>query len=108
MEREEGRKQPQNSLYLKSHKTNVETTMTKEELLAFLESNRSKHKYHTVYLNQKALEQFAIGYFLDSKSNKFLVYEVTERQSLIEIACFKNEEEAIEEVYDIVKYRCRI
>ena len=102
---ERRRKQPQNSLYLKSHKTNEETTMTKEELLAFLESNRSKLKYYTVYLNQKALEQFAIGYYLDSKSNKFLVYEVTELQSLIEIACFKNEEEAIE---DIVKYRCRI
>lgn len=79
--------------------------MRKDELLAFLEFYRSKLKYHTVYLNRKALEQFAIGYFLDSKSNKFLVYEVTERQSLIEIACFKNEEEAIE---DIVKYRCRI
>ena len=105
---ERRRKQPKNHLYLKIYNPNVETTMTKEELLAFLESNRSKLKYYTVYLNQKALEQFAIGYFLDSKSNKFLVYEVTERQSLIEIACFKNEEEAIEEVYDIVKYRCRI
>ena len=62
---ERRRKQPQSSLYLKSHKTNGETTMTKEELLAFLESNRSKLKYYTVYLNQKALEQFAIGYFLD-------------------------------------------
>lgn len=78
--------------------------MRKDELLAFLEFYRSKLKYHTVYLNRKALEQFAIGYFLDSKSNKFLVYEVTERQSLIEIACFKNEEEAIEEVYETVKY----
>ena len=105
---ERRRKQPQSSLYLKSHKTNGETTMTKEELLAFLESNRSKLKYYTVYLNQKALEQFAIGYFLDSKSNKFLVYEVSERQSLIEIASFKNEEEAIAEFYEIVKYRCRI
>jgi len=37
-----------------------------------------------------------------------MVYEVTERQSLIEITFFKNEEEDIEEVYDIVKYRCRI
>lgn len=82
--------------------------MRKDELLAFLEFYRSKLKYHTVYLNRKALEQFAIGYFLDSKSNKFLVYKVTERQSLIEIACFKNEEEAIAEVYEIVKYRCRI
>lgn len=82
--------------------------MTKEELLDFLESHRSKLKYHTVYLNRKALEQFAIGYFLDSKSNQFLVYEVTERQSLIEVAYFKNEEEAVEEVYEIVKYRCRI
>ena len=108
MEREEEGKYPKHHLHLKSHKTNEETTMTKEELLAFLESNRSKLKYYTAYLNQKALEQFAIEYFLDSKSNKFLVYEVTERQSLIEIACFKNEEEAIEEVYDIVKYRCRI
>ena len=105
---ERRRKQPQSSLCLKSHKTNGETTMTKEELLAFLESNRSKLKYYTVYLNQKALEQFAIGYFLDSKSNKFLVYEVSERQSLIEIASFKNEEEAIAEFYEIVKYRCRI
>ena len=78
--------------------------MRKDELLAFLEFYRSKLKYHTVYLNRKALEQFAIGYFLDSKSNKFLVYEVTERQSLIEIACFKNEEEAIAEVYETVKY----
>lgn len=42
--RKEGRKQPQNSLYLKSHKTNEETTMTKEELLAFIEFNRSKLK----------------------------------------------------------------
>ena len=82
--------------------------MTKEELLTFLECHRSKLKYYTVYLNKKALKQFAIAYFLDSKSNKFLVYEVSERQSLIEIACFKNEEEAIEEVYEIVKYRCRI
>lgn len=82
--------------------------MTKEELLAFIECHRSKLKYHTVYLNQKALEQFAIGYFLDSRSNEFLVYEVTERQSLIEIACFKNEEEAIGEVYEIIKFRCRI
>ena len=105
---ERRRKQPQSSLYLKSHKTNGETTMTKEELLAFLDSNRNKLKYYTVYLNQKALEQFAIGYFLDSKSNKFLVYEVSERQSLIEIASFKNEEEAIAEFYEIVKYRCRI
>ena len=82
--------------------------MRKDELLAFLEFYRSKLKYHTVYLNRKALEQFAIGYFLDSKSNKFLVYEVSERQSLIEIASFKNEEEAIAEFYEIVKYRCRI
>ena len=108
MEREEEGKYPKHHLHLKSHKTNEETTMTKEELLAFLESNRSKLKYYTVYLNQKALEQFAIGYFLDSKSNKFLVYEVSERQSLIEIASFKNEEEAIAEFYEIVKYRCRI
>lgn len=108
MEREEERKYPKHHLHLKSHKTNGETTMTKEELLAFLESNRSKLKYHTVYLNKKALEQFAIGYFLDSKSSKFLVYEVSERQSLIEIASFKSEEEAVEEVYEIVKYRCRI
>ena len=48
--------------------------MTKEELLTFLECNRSKLKYHTVYLNKEALKQFAIGYFLDSKSNEFLVY----------------------------------
>ena len=82
--------------------------MTKEELLAFLESNRSKLKYYTVYLNKKALNQFAIGFILDSKSNKFLVYDVSERQSLIEIDSFKNEEEAIAEVYEIVKYRCRI
>ena len=108
MEREEGRKQPKNHLYLKIYNPNGETTMTKEELSTFLESNRSKLKYYTVYLNKKALEQFAIGYFLDSKSNKFLVYEVSERQSLIEIASFKNEEEAIAEFYEIVKYRCRI
>lgn len=108
MEKEEGRKQPKYHLHLKSHKTNGDNTMTKEELLAFLECNRSKLKYHTVYLNKEALEQFAIGYFLDSRSNEFLVYEVTERQSLIEIACFKNEEEAIGEVYEIIKFRCRI
>ena len=108
MEREEGRKQPQNGRPGKPPKQNGETTMTKEELLTFLECNRSKLKYHTVYLNKKALEQFAIGYFLDSKSNKFLVYEVSERQSLIKIASFKNEEEAIEKVYEIVKFRCRM
>mgnify|MGYP000411262212 FL=1 len=108
MEREEERKYPKHHLHLKSHKTNEETTMTKEELLTFLECNRSKLKYHTVYLNKKELEQFAIGYFLDSKSNKFLVYEVSERQSLIKIASFKNEEEAIEKVYEIVKFRCRM
>ena len=36
------------------------------------------------------------------------MYEVTERQQLYEKASFEREKDAIEELYEIVKFRCRI
>ena len=36
------------------------------------------------------------------------MYEVTERQQLHEKASFEREKDAIEELYEIVKFRCRI
>ena len=82
--------------------------MTKQELLDFLKFNSNKLRYYTVYLNKKVLEQFAIGYYQDLSANRFIVYEVTERQQLYEKASFEREEDAIEELYEIVKFRCRI
>ena len=58
--------------------------MTKQELLDFLKFNSNKLRYYTVYLNKKVLEQFAIGYYQDLSANRFIVYEVTERQQLYE------------------------
>ena len=82
--------------------------MTKQELLDFLKFNSNKPRYYTVYLNKKVLEQFAIGYYQDLSANRFIVYEVTERQQLHEKASFEREKDAIKEIYEIVKYRCRI
>jgi len=82
--------------------------MTKQELLDFLKFNSNKPRYYTVYLNKKVLEQFAIGYYQDLSANRFIVYEVTERQQLHEKASFEREKDAIEELYEIVKFRCRI
>ncbi|RKV80929.1 MAG: hypothetical protein D8H99_47505 [Streptococcus sp.] len=82
--------------------------MTKQELLDFLKFNSNKLRYYTVYLNKKVLEQFAIGYYQDLSANRFIVYEVTERQQLHEKASFEREKDAIEELYEIVKFRCRI
>jgi len=82
--------------------------MTKQELLDFLKFNSNKPRYYTVHLNKKVLEQFAIGYYQDLSANRFIVYEVTERQQLYEKASFEREEDAIEELYEIVKFRCRI
>jgi len=75
--------------------------MRKQELLDFLKHNSSKVKYYPVHLNKKVLEQFAIGYYQDLSANRFIVYEVTE-------ASFEREKDAIEELYEIVKFRCRI
>lgn len=36
------------------------------------------------------------------------MYEVTERQQLHEKASFEREEDAIKELYEVVKFRCRI
>ena len=82
--------------------------MRKQELLDFLKHNSSKTKYYPVHLNKKVLEQFAIGYYQDLSSNRFIVYEVTERQRLREEASFEREEDAIKELYGVVKFRCRI
>ena len=82
--------------------------MTKQELLDFLKFNSNKPRYYTAYLNKKVLEQFAIGYYQDLSANRFIVYEVTERQQLHEKASFEREKDAIEELYEIVKFRCRI
>ena len=82
--------------------------MTKQELLDFLKFNSNKLRYYTVYLNKKVLKQFAIGYYQDLSANRFIVYEVTERQQLYEKASFEREKDAIEELYEIVKFRCRI
>ena len=41
MEKEEGRKQPKYHLHLRSHKTNGENTMTKEELEEIKEIGRA-------------------------------------------------------------------
>ena len=82
--------------------------MRKQELLDFLKFNSNKLRYYTVYLNKKVLEQFAIGYYQDLSANRFIVYEVTERQQLHEKASFEREEDAIKELYEVVKFRCRI
>ena len=82
--------------------------MTKQELLDFLKFNSNKPRYYTVHLNKKVLKQFAIGYYQDLSANRFIVYEVTERQQLHEKASFEREKDAIEELYEIVKFRCRI
>jgi len=67
--------------------------MTKQELLDFLKFNSNKLRYYTVYLNKKVLEQFAIGYYQDLSANRFIVYEVTERQQLYEKASFEREKD---------------
>mgnify|MGYP000875388132 FL=1 len=82
--------------------------MRKQELLDFLKFNSNKLRYYTVYLNKKVLDQFAIGYYQDLSANRFIVYEVTERQQLHEKASFEREEDAIKELYEVVKFRCRI
>ncbi len=82
--------------------------MRRQELLDFLKHNSSKAKYYSVHLNKKVLEQFAIGYYQDLSSNRFIVYEVTERQQLHEKVSFEREEDAIKELYEVVKFRCRI
>ena len=69
--------------------------MTKQELLDFLKFNGNKPRYYTVYLNKKVLEQFAIGYYQDLSANRFIVYEVTERQQVYEKASFEREKDAI-------------
>ena len=93
---------------LAEYRNDGEKLMRRQELLDFLKHNSSKAKYYSVHLNKKVLEQFAIGYYQDLSSNRFIVYEVTERQQLHEKVSFEREEDAIKELYEVVKFRCRI
>ena len=67
MEREECRKQLQNHLYLKSHKTNGENTMTKEELTVSLTD--------LIEFLSEYKEQQNVRYFTDILENMISVLQ---------------------------------
>ncbi len=56
-------------------------------------------------VRQKKLGQFTLGYYWDEPFKTFIVYEVDERQNFIEWQRFRIEEQAIDGLYDLIKYR---
>ena len=77
--------------------------MTKQELAKFINKHRDKIGTLYIALDELFEGQFTLGYYYDDKSRKYKVYEVNERQDIWIRDEFKNESDAINRLYRLIK-----
>ena len=77
--------------------------MTKQELANFINKYRDKIGTFYIALDERFEGQFTLGYYYDDKSRKYKVYEVNERQRVWIRDEFKNENDAIERLFRLIK-----
>lgn len=73
--------------------------MTKQELLNFVEAHQSEIGAFNIMPGKKFGGQFTLGYYFDEESQKYKVYEVSERQEFWVWDEFDMESEAIDRLY---------
>ena len=77
--------------------------MTKQELVNFVNKHRDKIGIFYIALDEQFEGQFTLGYYYDEKSSQYRVYEVNERQDIWIRDEFKNETDAINRLYRLIK-----
>ena len=77
--------------------------MTKQELVNFVNKHRDKIGIFYIALDEQFEGQFTLGYYYDEKSSQYRVYEVNERQDIWIRDEFKNESDAINRLYRLIK-----
>ena len=77
--------------------------MTKQELVNFVNKHRDKIGIFYIALDEQFEGQFTLGYYYDEKSSQYKVYEVNERQDIWIRDEFKNESDAINRLYRLIK-----
>ncbi len=77
--------------------------MTKQEIINFINKHRDKIGAFHIALDERFEGQFTLGYYYDDKSRKYKVYEVNERQRVWIRDEFKNENDAIERLFRLIK-----
>ncbi|HEM3705576.1 TPA: hypothetical protein U1C94_001930 [Streptococcus suis] len=73
--------------------------MTKQELLNFVEAHQSEIGAFNIMPGRKFGGQFTLGYYFDEESQKYKVYEMSERQEFWVWDEFDRESEAIDRLY---------
>lgn len=77
--------------------------MTQQELVNFINKHRDKIGTFYIALDERFEGQFTLGYYYDEKSKQYKVYEVNERQDIWIRNEFKNENDAIERLFRLIK-----
>lgn len=77
--------------------------MTKQELVNFVNKHRDKIGIFHIAFDERFEGQFTLGYYYDEKSSQYKVYEVNERQDIWIRDEFKNESDAINRCYRLIK-----
>ena len=77
--------------------------MTQQELVNFINKHRDKIGAFHIALDERFEGQFTLGYYYDEKSSQYKVYEVNERQDIWIRDEFKNESDAINRLYRLIK-----
>ena len=77
--------------------------MTKQELVNFINKHRDKIGIFHIALDERFEGQFTLGYYYNEKSKQYKVYEVNERQDIWIRDEFKNESDAINRLYRLIK-----
>ncbi|HEM2743242.1 TPA: hypothetical protein U0595_001012 [Streptococcus suis] len=73
--------------------------MTKQELLNFVEAHQSEIGAFNIMPGRKFGGQFTLGYYFDEESQKYKVYEVSERQEFWVWDEYDDENKAIDRLY---------
>ena len=77
--------------------------MTQQELVNFINKHRDKIGTFYIALDERFEGQFTLGYYYDEKSKQYKVYEINERQDIWIRNEFKNENDAIERLFRLIK-----
>ncbi|MGT2737009.1 hypothetical protein ACVRXS_07645 [Streptococcus orisratti] len=79
--------------------------MNSIEFQTKVEALRDKLGIWNIAINKKKLSQFTLGYYLDNSTKTYIVYEVDERQNFRNWGEFTSEDNAVADLYDLIKYR---
>lgn len=78
--------------------------MKKQALINFINVHRGRFGVSHIALNEKFWGQFALGYYYDEDTQKYKVYDVSERQDISIWGEYDVEEDAVERLYRKIKF----